>query len=60
MPFILYVRDKAVSLQNFSSSQEVAECEVSFSAASLAELSIMLRYLAWADGLSSLRTKFWL
>ena len=60
LPFIVYVRDKAVSLRSFFSSQEVAECEVSFSAVSLVGLLIMTRYLVRVNCLSSLQKKCWL
>jgi len=60
LPFIVYMRDKAVSLRSFFSSQEVAAYEVSFSAVSLAGLLIMWRYLVRVDCLSFVQTKFWL
>jgi len=60
LPFVVYMRDEAVFLRSFFSSQEVAACVVSFSAVSLAGLLIMSRYLVRVDCLSSLQTKFWL
>lgn len=54
------VHDISVSLQSFFSAQEVAACEVSFSAVSLAGVLIISMYLMRVDYLSSLQTKFWL